>query len=317
VHAYFTQAKAAGATTTAVADCLAPLWDAKDAGALGATIQPYCAPGLLASVPSSTPPAPCSTTPGAGELAAGPLVCGSADDVAAALGGLNPSEAKLTRQVGVIAAQTPDASSVGFGPGLAISPLRTADEADTTGCVTGSGGGSGNPGTGGSGGSGGNGGGIGGPGEYPPTGPDYGEQPADTNVDVGVSCTGSSEGSGCSGDSSNSSSDSGCSGDSSDSSSSGSGCSGDSSDSSDSCSGDSSSSSSGDGCSGDSSSSGDGCSGDSSGSSGCSGGSSSGDGCTISIHGRRRPHVSALAFGLVALLLPLRRISARRRRQRT
>ncbi len=316
VHAYFTQAKAAGATTTAVAECLTPLWDAKDAGALGGVVLPYCAPGLLASVPSATPPEPCNTTPGAGEIAADPLVCDNADDVAAALGGLNPAEAKLTRQVGVIAAQTPGASSVSFGNGLAVSPLRNADEADTTGCVTGSGGSSGNPGTGGSGGYGGNGGGIGGPGEYPPTGPDYGEQPADTNVDVGVSCTGSSEGSGCSGDSSDSSSSDGCSGDSSDSSSSSDGCSGDSSDSSDSCSGDSSSSSSGDGCSGDSSSGGEGCSGDSGSSSGCSGSGSSGDGCTI-IHGRRRPHVSALFFGLVALLLPLRRIGARRRRARS
>ncbi|MCA9591792.1 MAG: DUF2330 domain-containing protein [Myxococcales bacterium] len=315
VHAYFTEAKAAGATSSAVAECLSPLWDAKDSGALGATLLPYCAPGLLASVPSSSPPASCVTQPGPGEIAVQPLVCGSADDVAAALGGLNASEVELTRQVGVIAAQTPDAASVTFTNGLSVSPLQMAGEADTTGCVTGSGGSSGGPGTGGSSGSGGNGGGIGGPGELPPPGgPDYGEQPADSNVDVGVSCTGSSEGSGCSGDSSDSSSSDGCSGDSSNSNGSSDGCSGDSSDSSDSCSGDSSSSSSGDGCSGDSSSSGDGCSGDSSGSSGCSS-SSGGDGCTVSIHGRRRPHVSALAFGLIALLLPLRRFGARRKKK--
>jgi len=147
------------------------------------------------------------------------------------------------------------------------------------------------------------------------------------NGGVGVGVEGS-----CSSSSSSSSSDS-CSGNSSSSDSGGDSCSSDSSDSGgDSCSGNSSDGEA-ESCSGDSSGGeADSCSGDSSSGGGesCSGSSSSGGGpescsgssggssdCSVarSKGGRRRPPLSGLTLGLVAVMLPLRRFLRSRGRK--
>lgn len=146
----------------------------------------------------------------------------------------------------------------------------------------------------------------------------------DSNVSVGVqgscsSSSSSSSGDSCSGDSSSDESggDS-CSSDSS-SDSGGDSCSGDSSEG-DSCSGDSSGSEA-ESCSGDSSSGGgESCSGSSSsgGAESCSGSSGGSSDCSVARGkgGRRRPPLSGLTLGLVAVMLPLRRfLRARGRKQ--
>ena len=300
VREYFDLAQAQGANVGATEGCLAPVWDSRAQGKLGARVSRACAPGLLAQVPGG--PGACDEAPGPGEVAAAALRCGDADDLAFAFSGLVASDARVTRQANIVGSATPSVTPIVVENKPSVSLLVTADEADTTGCLLG---------TGGGGGFGGDGGGTGQP-PYP--GGSGGEvivvdQPPQTSADV--SCWGSSDsssGDSCGGDSSNGS-DQGdtCSGDGSNNSDSGDTCSGDSSSSNsdgDTCSGDSGSGSGGDSCSGSSDSGGDTCSGSSS--------SGSSD-CSVASVRPRRVRVSALTLLLVALALPARRWSRRRR----
>jgi hypothetical protein len=298
VRAYIDTARAQGANVGDTETCLGSIADAREKSKQGARVARACAPGTLAVVPGG--PASCDEKPGAGELSAAALRCGDADDLAYALSGLLASDAKLTRLSGLVGSKTPTSTQVLLEPTPSVSPLVTADEADTTGCFLGAGGN----------------GGYGG-GDPPPAGGGYGaddgvivEQRPQTSVDV--SCWGSSHSTSSGGDR--------CGGDSSSGSSDGDTCSGDgsgsSSDEGDTCSGDSSSSSSeGDTCSGDSGSAdGDTCGGSSSSGGGdsCGGGSSGSGNCSV---GRSRPRVrvSAVSLLLAALALVTRRRTRRGR----
>ncbi len=282
-----------------------------DAQASPSHVGRACAPGALLVVPGSSD---CDETIGAGKIAASTLRCDGADDLALAFSGFQVGLLRVTRQYTVTGPSSPSPLVLSIEASFDQSPLISAAAFDDKGCVLGNGaggGGNGVPGWSGDGSQ---------PGTSPyEPGPFEGEQPApDVHVEVdcwGNTQTGSNNDS-CSGNSSDSSGNGDtCGGDSSSSSSDGDTCSGDSSDSSggDTCSGDSSS---GDGntCSGDSSSSsgGDSCSGDSGGDS-CSSGSSGGDGCSVGRHRRVRMRVSALTLLLLAGLLPLRRVTGRKR----
>lgn len=301
LHTYFARAEQAGQTNKKPDVCLAPVWDAREAGKQGAVLTRYCVPGSLAAAPG---PAPlCDTGAGAGQIVADNIACGAADDFAAALSGQNLSTTLITRLVTRVAPKATSYSLTQAGT-AGVSPISVAVGADTTGCSSGSGGSGGYGGYGGYGGSGNTSGGGFIPENPEPYDPTYVEDSAHT--DVGFVCGGSAESDGaCSGDSSSSSSEDSCSGDSSDSGSGDSACSGDTSDSSsgDACSGDSSGSTDGGGCSGDTSDGG-----------GCSGDSGGGD-CRLS-GPRRRPRASIVGMGLAALALALRRGRKRRRPRR-
>ncbi|MBX3130731.1 MAG: hypothetical protein KF718_28695 [Polyangiaceae bacterium] len=303
VHGYFTRTFLLGQSPAADA-CLMNVWAAREAGKLGAVVSRYCPPATLGTVPGAE--LECDANAGAGQTAASELVCGQADDVAAALAEHNAASLRVTRHVSALAAAAPASVAIESGGKAGVGVVVTASGVELEGCTTGAGGGG--PGVGSGGSHGGSGWPLPGP-EEPVPPPVYEQQPS---TDVGIYCGGSSESSGtCSGDSSSSSGDGACSGDSS-SSSSDSDCGGDSSSSSSdgACSGDSGGS--GEACSGDSSSSsGSGCSGDSGGSSGCSGGSGSGGDCRI---GRQRPRAPVLVLGLALLGFVLRRRHRRPRR---
>ncbi len=315
--AYYSIAAQLGDTTSDPASCAHSAAEARVAGSIGMPVAPACASGLLARVPLDGGADPtCTEKPQAGTVDADTLRCGAADDFAMAMSGLLANQVGLTRLSGVLGSKSTTDVGIEHLPADPRSPIVAASTYDDGGChsqATGGSGGSSSWGTNGSGGS--TGGGnvvVGGSGGYGNSG-NYSSSSG--NVAVDMSCTSSGSDS-CSGDSSSSSSDS-CSGDSS-SSSDGATCSGDSSSSSssDSCSGDSSSSSDGATCSGDSSGSSDGatCSGDSSSSSDgatCSG-SSSGSGSSCALAPGGHAHLSAWTIGLVALLLPSRRVWRRR-----
>jgi hypothetical protein len=304
LHTYFARAGQAGQTTKKPEACLAPVWEARDAGKQGAVLTRYCIPGTLAVAPGPAPA--CDENAGAGQILAESIACDAANDFAAMLSGHNLSTARITRLVTRVAPKAASAFVSKAGT-AGVSPIAAAVGADTTGCSFG---------TGGSGGGGYGGGGFGGGGntsgggyipEQPePYDPGYVQDSAHT--DVGFFCGGSAESdSSCSGDSSSSSNEDSCSGDSSDSGSDDGACSGDSSDSG-----------SGDACSGDSSSSGTdggGCSGDTSNGGGCSGDSGGGD-CRLS-GPRRRPRASIVGMGLAALAFVLRRARRRPGRRRS
>jgi hypothetical protein len=305
---YFDRAAIAGLAPNPPAGCFAGALDARAVGKGGASVAERCPKGLLAVVPGNAPA--CDPGPAEGEIASDALVCGDAEDLAHALAGSRPDQARITRHRGVVGVDTAD-PQIELYDGTALPRVLTASDTDLTGCATaGSGGNGGGMGSGaysGSSGSWGQGGsgGSGGDGYYTPE--------PETHTEVSVSCWGSSEpsseGDSCSGDSSSSSSEGdSCSGDSSDGADGGEACSGDSSDGADggeACSGDSSSGS-GDGCSSDSSGGGDGCSGDT--------GSSSGD-CSVSGRRPRRVRLQIWLLGAAALAFGWRRIARPRARR--
>lgn len=324
VTTYFERASAYGDTTQEASLCTIA---AAASLASTSTVSTACAAGKLAIVGGVNP---CIEDPGANETPADSLRCGGiSDDLALALAGMSPSASFLTRHTLLIEAGTAGLTlPIVFTGEARLDPWLNAGSVDvsdcangstsTTGSGSGASAGSGNPSTG--------------------AGTDSNEVVySQTNVysDVSCGCSGtadtyethgddyyyydettnsssSSSGDTCSGDSSGDSGGDTCSGDSSGSSDSGSSCDGGSSsaESGDTCSG-SSSSSSGDSCGGDSSSSGSSCdSGGSSGSSGCSG--SNGD-CSVTAGKRRLPKLSVLAFGAVALMAPLRRLTRKKK----
>lgn len=300
---YFDRAAVAGLAPSPSTSCFAGALDARAAGKSGASVAERCPKGLLAVVPGSAPA--CDPEPAEGEIDSDALICGDAEDLAHALAGGRPDQARVTRHRGVVGVDTAD-PEIELHDGTALPRVLTASDTDLSGCAT--------EGTGGSGGATGSGaysgssgtwgyGGSGGDGYYAPE--------PETHTEVNVSCWGSSEpsseGDSCSGDSSSSSEGDSCSGDSSDGAEGGEACSGDSSDGADggdACSGDSSSGS-GDGCSGDSSGGGDGCSGDT--------GSSGGD-CSVSERRPRRIRLQIWLVGAAALAFAWRRLSRPRAR---
>jgi hypothetical protein len=270
-----------------------------------------CAPGALAVVPGAPP---CAETVLPGVISAESLRCAAADDLALAFAGFNVGSVRVTRQYTVTGPSSPSPLVLSVEVPFDQSLLVTADQYDKKGCVIGGSGGA--PGAGGSGwsGDGGYGNSPYGPDPYPVDEP---HEPVHVEVDCwGNTQTGSSDDS-CSGDSSSDSEGDTCSGDSSDSSADEDTCGGDSSSSSegDTCGGDSSSGE-GDTCSGDSGSSGgDSCSGDSGGGDSCSSGSSGGSSdCSVAPVRRPRVKVSALTLFLLAIALPLRRVTRKKRR---
>lgn len=279
-----------------------------DAAASLDPVGPACAPGSLAVVPGAPP---CQESAAPGQISAQSLRCGEADDLALAFAGFHVGAVRVTRQYTLTGPSSPSPLVMSVDVPFDQSLLVTADHYDNKGCVIGGSGGA--PGAGGSGWS-----GDGGYGNssYGPD-PYYTEEQPVENVNVEVNCWGSTEGSGdsCSGDSSSDSEGDTCSGDSSDPADEDT-CGGDSSSSSegDTCGGDSSSGE-GDTCSGDSGSSGgDSCSGDSGGGDSCSSGSGSSSDCSVTRVRRPRVKVSALTLFLMALALPLRRVTRKKRR---
>lgn len=223
------------------------------------------------TTPWGTPTGASCTAPTPEEIQPSELSCGTLDDLAAALGGLSPATAWVTRfeaiagpiGAGVQPVALPSIPSfhearLGDGCGMPADPTSTPTPTGAPATPSGSG-----DGTSSSSGS--------------------SSAPNTTSEDDGSGPSPAAEGCAAALDSCSASS---------------------SSSSSDSCSGDSSSS--GDSCSGDSSSGSEGCSGDSGGSSGgCSSGGSS-DGCHVA-RGRTRLRLSPFMLALVAVATVLRR----------
>jgi len=309
---FFERAAAYGDGTADPALCAAKAASALSSSGLVSASCPRADLGMVGNG------AACAESPLPGTIDPATLRCGGlTDDLAVALSGLSPAGVWLTREVRHIEAGKSGLDwPVQFSDGASASPVRHAWSVDVSQCFnspssssssTGAGASSSSGGTTGnaSTGSGWNGGGSG-------NGAGGSDDPGYGYVDTGCSCSGTGDpyyyddGDSCSGDSSGDS----CSGDSS-----GDSCSGDSSYDGDTCSGDSSG---GDSCDGGSSYDGDTC--DSGGSSGdidCSGG---GDSADCSVSGRRNAHrrgpkLSAMAFGLMAVLAPLRRRGRKKRRR--
>lgn len=339
VDTYFERAAAYGSLPVDPAQCSLV---AASALVSAAVVAPSCARadlGVVAGVDN------CVETVVSGQTDPAKLRCSdAADDLAVALSGLTPEGATLTR----IALRIPQGQlgkdwPVSFGAAPAVSPVRVAGSLDLGGC------GGDKPDGGTSSSSSGSGGPIFDDGTGRPSGGGSTSRPTpagvqvDVWVDTGCSCDGTvgGEGSdtvdpepsedgagGAGGDayvvgSSEETTTDDCSGDTTESSSSGDDCSGDTtdtgaSDSGDSCDSGSDSSSSGDSCSSSDSSSGDSCDSGSSGGDSCSSSDGSSD-CSVghrSSARARRPRMSAMTFGLLLVLAPLRRLSRRPRRAR-
>jgi len=278
------------------------------------------------------------------------LRCGDgADDLAVALSGMVPASAWLTRHsLRVPAGATGSVRLVEVSGGSEVSPVVTAGAVDLTGCSQGGAGGAGaggqpsEPGAG-----------AGGPGSGSGPGPGIvvdGAGAPRTNyvpvylVDGGCSCSGTErsyvdsyetddtdppdayyqEEEDCGGDTETYAGDSydddGCSGDTSgtrgsdETQSFSDDCGGDTSDAGDDsgCGSDTSGSSSDSGCGSDTSGSSDGCSGDTSGSSDSCGG----DGELSAVRKvRRRPRLSVMTLSALLIIVPVRRLTRRRRRR--